>query len=100
MRIELNSGFKNVSFAAGAVIFSCAYIFWVQNDYRASAAAAEVSHSGLERAVALEPGNAENRDTLGRFYLYALQDAKSARSEFTAAVALDNNSSRYWLDLA
>src|SRR3954468_14793469 len=100
MRIELNSRFNQAIFLLAALLPSLLFAYQVQNHYRAATAAEDISQIGLEKAVRLEPGSAENRDLLGRFYLYALQDGKKADAEFAEAVRLDPHSSRYWLDLA
>src|SRR5438270_2572247 len=100
MRIELNSRLKNLSFAAGCFLLTLPYLFWIQNHYRASVAAEELSRTALEKAVHLEPQNAEYHDLLGRFYLFASQEPKKADAELQTAARLDANSSRYWLDVA
>src|SRR6266436_6196223 len=100
MRIELNGWQKNSLFVVGAVAFCSATLFWVQNNYRAFSATENLSLSGLEKAVHLQPSNAEYHDLLGRYYLFAAQDPKRANTEFQTAVSLDPNSSRFSLDLA
>src|SRR5207244_7311519 len=100
MRIELNSRLKNVSFTIGYLFLTLPYLFWIQNHYRASVAAEQISQAGLEKAVHLEPRSAEYHGLLGRFYLFALQEPKRADTELQAAARLDGNSARYWLDVA
>jgi hypothetical protein len=100
MRIELNSRLKDFSFIAASLLLLLPYLFWIQNHYRASVAAQDLSRSGLEKATQLEPASAEYHDLLGRFYLLALQEPKKADSELQTATRLDDHSSRYWLDAA
>jgi lipoprotein NlpI len=100
MRIELNRRSNTIVFVTVSLVVATLYIFWVQNHYRAARYSEDISQSALEASVRLEPGNAEHRDLLGRFYLYALQDANRASEQLEEAVRADRNTSRYWLDLA
>jgi tetratricopeptide (TPR) repeat protein len=56
----------------------------------------------MERAVQLEPGNAEPWDRLGRQHLYDLAnpDPAKAVSDFAHAVETNPLSAHYWMDLA
>jgi hypothetical protein len=56
--------------------------------------------SSLERAVWLDPGNADYRHNLGRYYDLVARDPASAIRHYKAAVQLDPHSARYWFDLA
>jgi len=57
---------------------------------------------GYERAVRLEPANAQNWYLLGRYWQYNLEDPDSARAirSYLSALALNPASSETWLDLA
>jgi tetratricopeptide (TPR) repeat protein len=55
----------------------------------------------LERAIALQPGNAEFHHRLGQVLLYSpLGDPAKAMAELERAVALDPRTGAYWVDLA
>lgn len=57
---------------------------------------------GMERAVELEPGNAEYWDRLGRFLQLDYEQANSSGAirYFEQAVQIDPRSARYWMDLS
>jgi hypothetical protein len=55
--------------------------------------------TSLQRASRLDPLNADFRDVLGDYYAQA-GDLDAAVALYTAAVKLNPNSARYWLDLA
>jgi hypothetical protein len=56
----------------------------------------------MERAVALEPGNADAWDRLGRFRQWSLEnpDRSKALLDFKEALRHDPLSAHYWMDLA
>lgn len=56
----------------------------------------------IQSAVALEPGNAEYRDLLGRYLQFQLDrpDLAAAASSFSSATKLSSRTARYWMDLA
>ncbi len=56
--------------------------------------------ASLQRAVRLDPRNAEYRDHLGRYYSLVASDPDAAIEPYRAAVQLDPHSARYWFDLA
>lgn len=100
MRIELNNRRNTIAFCIASFALTLPYLFWILQHYRASAATTDLSLEGLEKAVRLEPADAEYRDMLGRFYLFVAQDAAKGAEQFQHSVSLNPHSSRYWLDLA
>jgi tetratricopeptide (TPR) repeat protein len=54
----------------------------------------------MEAAIKLEPRNAEYFARLGRLCFFAYQDMECAEANFKSAIRLDENNSRYLLDLA
>jgi tetratricopeptide (TPR) repeat protein len=58
------------------------------------------SLTNLKRAAWLDPGNAEYRDHLGRFYDLVSRDPASAVGQYRSAVQLNPHSATYWFDLA
>ena len=58
------------------------------------------SLTNLKRAAWLDPGNAEYRNRLGRFYDLVSRDPASAVGQYRAAVQLNPHSATYWFDLA
>jgi tetratricopeptide (TPR) repeat protein len=70
--------------------------YWLGNPSRVELS----SLTNLKRAAWLDPGNAEYRDRLGRFYDLVSRDPASALGQYKAAVQLNPHSSTYWFDLA
>ena len=54
----------------------------------------------LKWATRLDPGNAEFRNALGRYYDLGSRDQASALPHYLAAVQLNPHSANYWFDLA
>jgi tetratricopeptide (TPR) repeat protein len=66
--------------------------------------AAEISDQAnlaeLQRAVRLQPLNADYWHRLGRYYFYQLQDSSQALDDYQKAAKLNSHSPRLWLDMA
>lgn len=58
------------------------------------------SQSNLTWAVRLDPGDAEYRDHLGRFYDLVSREPAGAIGQYKMAVQLNPHSATYWFDLA
>ena len=56
--------------------------------------------ASLQRAVRLQPGNADYRYRVGRYSLLVERSPEAAVQSYIAAVALNPHKARYWLDLA
>jgi TPR repeat protein len=56
--------------------------------------------ASLQRAARLDPGNADYRNHLGRYYALVARDPGAAIEPYRAAVQLNPHSARYWFDLA
>src|ERR1700722_18609053 len=56
----------------------------------------------MKKAGALEPGNADDWDQLGRFAQFGLdtEDLQRALTDYEAAVKISPATARYWIDLA
>lgn len=63
---------------------------------------AQQTPEGLERAIRLEPGNAESWYLLGRYWQYSFdqQDLARAAASYRHAAALDPHSAKNWVELA
>lgn len=69
--------------------------------YQVSRYSAQGTRENLERAVALQPGNAELHNRLGRVLLYSpLGDGAEARAALERATQLGPRTAAYWTDLA
>ena len=72
---------------------------WSQ--YRAEAFARKGSAESLEQAIAIQPGNAELHNRLGRVLLYSpAGDPARAKGELERAAALDPRAGAYAIDVA
>src|SRR5579862_5933113 len=56
--------------------------------------------TALQRASRIDPGNAEYRYRLGRYYDLVARDPGLAIGQYKTAVQLNPHSARYWFDLA
>lgn len=100
MKISLNTPSRK-RIAIIASLFLCAvYIFFAGRLFLASIFSERLELSSLERAARLDPGNAEYRDHLGRYYALAARDPGAAIAPYRTAVQLNPHSARYWFDLA
>lgn len=73
----------------------------IASHYRAELYSRLGTQENLEKALVLQPVNAELHNRLGRVLLYSpLGDAKRAIRELNRAVELDALSGSYWVDLA
>jgi len=100
MHLNLNSGLRKLIFATACLAAVGVYTFVVGRHYLATRSGAKPDPASLERAVKLEPWNAESRAQLGRYSLFVTQDATGAVTNLEAALALNPHVARYWLDLA
>jgi len=76
------------------------YILLAGRIFVASVFAEKPELASLQRAVRLDPGDAEYRNHLGRYYALVARDPGTAIEPYRAAVQLDPHSARYWFDLA
>src|SRR5580692_8185082 len=100
MKIPFNSPARKQLVTVIAVVFSIAYVGLAASRFAASWLGGRIELSSLKKAAWLDPGNADYRDHLGRFYDLVARDPALAVGEYRAAVRLDPHSSRYWFDLA
>jgi tetratricopeptide (TPR) repeat protein len=100
MRIELGSTLRRFCFAGACFIVVGLYLSFVGRAYLAAHVAENPSLLNLQRAIRLEPSNAEYRELLGRNFALSGASLDDAISHYRTAVRLDPYESRYWLDLA
>jgi hypothetical protein len=100
MRIELRFPLRRFSFAVACCILIGLYLFLALRTYLASQLAATPDLSNLNKAIRLEPSNAEYRELLGRNLALSGAGLGEAISDYRIAVDLDPYEARYWLDLA
>jgi tetratricopeptide (TPR) repeat protein len=76
------------------------YVWFAVRLYRASRLSASHDQLSLQRAIRLQPQDANNYDLLGQYFMWEAQDAHAAASQFQQAVRLNPYASSYWLHLA
>jgi Flp pilus assembly protein TadD len=100
MRIDLQSRLRKFSFAAICVVVIALYLQFTLRTYLASHFARKLDSSNIQKAIQLEPANAEYRDLLGRSLALSGASLDGAILDYRTAVHLNPHEARYWLDLA
>ena len=100
MKISLSSPKHRLLVATVAAVFAFVYVGFAAIQFAASWFGNSPELASLQRAVRLDPGNAEYRYHLGRYFDLVNHDPTSAVAQYTAAVRLNPHSARYWFDLA
>jgi hypothetical protein len=100
MEIALNSPPRKALVIAVGGLLTLLYIFFAARLFVASIFADRADLLNLQRAVHLDPGNADYRDHLGRYYARVAREPGQAIEPYRAAVQINPHSARYWFDLA
>lgn len=97
---RIESQFRQITFAAVCILVATIYVRLALRPFQAAHFAATAYPNDLQKAIQLEPSNAEYHDRLGQLLTYTAEDPEAAVSQFQTAVRLNPYVSRYWLDLA
>jgi len=100
MRISLHSVARKICFLAVAVLAASLYTASAARQYLAAYLSAKPDLASLQRAAHLEPGDADYRYLLGRYFWLVQHSPDAAVESYRAATSLNPYQSRYWLDLA
>lgn len=100
MRIELRSPLRSFFFAVVCLVFVGLYLQLARHAYWASHLAARPDSSNIQKAIQLEPSNAEYRNLFGRSLALSGTSLDDAIANYRIAVRLNPHTARYWLDLA
>jgi tetratricopeptide (TPR) repeat protein len=100
MQIPFNRPGQKWLVAVAALGFTLVYLSFAARECVASLFAEGIDLASLQRATRLDPGNAEYRDRLGRYYDLIAHDPSAAIQPYRAAVLLNPHSARFWFDLA
>jgi len=100
MQIPFNKPGQKWLVAVVAIALAAAYLSLAGRECLASWYGDRVDLAGLQRAARLDPGNADYRDRLGRYYYLIAHDPSAAIEPYRAAVQLNPHSARFWFDLA
>jgi hypothetical protein len=100
MEITVQSPIRKLLLALVAVSAAGSYAVLATREFLADRFASKADLVHLHRAIALEPGNADYRYLLGRYFWMVEHAPESAAESFRAAVGLNPHQARYWFDLA
>src|ERR1700674_3695394 len=100
MRLELPSPLRKLLFAATVFVLTGLYLGLSLRAYLATRLVAVPDVPNLQKAIRLEPANAEYRELLGRNLESSGANLDDAISTYLTAIRLDPYDARYWLDLA
>ena len=102
MVLRLSSAAARLTFVFVALILATTLAYSSVRNALAVYYAGLATRAGYERAVQLEPRNAENWFLLGRYFQYNLEDpdAQRAINAYRASLSLDPRAAVVWLDLA
>lgn len=100
MRISLDSPIRKICVLALALLLAAGYTFFTAKECLAAHYADRADLVSLQRAVRLEPDNAEYIYRLGRYFWMVERPPDSAIASFRTATDLNPHQSHYWLDLA
>src|SRR5579864_7051094 len=100
MHVELRSPLRSFGFGGACLIVIGSYLLFAARAFVAAHLAANPDLPNIQRAMRLEPSNAEYPALLGGFLALSGASLDAAISNFQTAVHLNPYESRYWLDLA
>jgi hypothetical protein len=106
MKIAFNTPARKRLTVMLAAALALAYVGFAATQFAASWLGNRSEQTGsaelasLERAARLDPGDADYRYRLGRYYDLIARDPAAAVGQYQAAVKLNPHSARYWFDLA
>jgi tetratricopeptide (TPR) repeat protein len=100
MKIPFHAPGRRWLLAAFAAALTLVYVGLAASQFAAFWLGSRVKLTSLEWAARLDPGNADYRDHLGRYYDLVARDPAAAVGQYKTAVQLNPHSARYWFDLA
>jgi tetratricopeptide (TPR) repeat protein len=100
MNISFQTPARKRAVAGVAIVFAALYLWLAGCEFVASWLGERPELKSLQRAARLDPGNADYRNHLGRYYDLVVRDPAGAVGYYKAAVQLNPHSARYWFDLA
>jgi len=100
MKIAFQTPARKRTVAAVVLTLAAVYTLAAAREFVASWLGNRPQLTSLQRAAWLDPGNADYRDHLGRYYDLVVRDPAGALPYYRAAVALNPHSARFWFDLA
>lgn len=100
MELLLNSASRKRLLVGAGAVLCLIYVLVAARLFVASLFGERAELASLQRAAHLDPGNADYRNHLGRYYALVAGDPSAAIEPYRDAVRLNPHSARYWFDLA
>jgi hypothetical protein len=100
MEVPLSSAWRKRLVIGGGIAFCLVYVLLAGRLFVASLYGERAELASLQHAARLDPGNADYRNHLGRYYSLVARDPGAAIEPYRAALQLNSHSARYWFDLA
>jgi len=100
MQINLASPGRRIALLTVCLLAAAVYVGFATLEFVATFYADRADLASLQRSIRLQPGNADYRYRLGRFFTILSPSADQAASAYRAAVGLNPHQARYWLELA
>ena len=100
MQIVLPSSCSRILLKTICLCATLAYVGTAARDYLAYWLASSEQRDRLEKAIALDPTNAEYRHRLGYYFMFVERRSDMAVPMYKSAVTLNPHIAEYWLDLA
>src|SRR6185312_16660503 len=100
MRISLTSPARKAPLVLASALLLAGYLWLVSRQVGGAYFSGRADLASLQRAVRWQPGNADYRHRLGRYFFLVQRSPEAAVEAYRAAVYLDPHQARYWFDLA
>jgi tetratricopeptide (TPR) repeat protein len=100
MKIAFNLPLRKRLVAVVALVCAAFYVGLAAREFVASWLGSRPELSNLKRAAWLDPGDADYRNHLGRYFDLVARDPVAAIGYYREAVQLNPHSARFWFDLA
>src|SRR5579871_1461226 len=98
MKVDFHSPARKRLVAACVAVLAFFYFALAALNFAASWLGSRPEIRSLKLAARLDPGNADYRNHIGRYYDLVVHDAVSAIEPYKQAVLLNPHSARYWFD--
>jgi tetratricopeptide (TPR) repeat protein len=99
MQFNVDSFAKRFAAVATVLLAAVLYVTFAAKQFLAEHYSKSPAYPDIHRAAALDPGNAQYADDLGR-YLISQQSPDAALPWFHTATRLNSHAAKYWVDLA
>jgi tetratricopeptide (TPR) repeat protein len=100
MRVPLQNPARKITLLAICSLGMLVYLGAAASEFLAAHFAADPNLGSLQRAVRLQPRNAEYHYRLGRYFSLLQPSPEEAAQSYRTAVALNPHQARYWFALA